>query len=232
MKRTFFSLLLGAAALIAPQTASATLLVGFHDFETNTANEDADYALASFSGNVIKNGEASVTGGGSTDGLYGNSIASEFPGLNPGTNDGYLRSLNAGAPVIRLTNNSAGTYNLASLLFDAASQAGGATINVQVRTNAAPSFASLGSSGPTVSSPSAGVDYSDFVLSLMGFALSAGDWIEFRFNASPNGRLDNIAITGTLSAIPEPGSLIALGCLVGSGAFLRTRRRKVLAGVA
>lgn len=28
-----------------------------------------------------------------------------------------------------------------------------------------------------------------------------------------------------LTAIPEPGSLLALGCLVGSGAFLRSRRR-------
>lgn len=29
-----------------------------------------------------------------------------------------------------------------------------------------------------------------------------------------------------MSPIPEPGSLLALGCLVGSGAFLRSRRRK------
>ncbi len=29
----------------------------------------------------------------------------------------------------------------------------------------------------------------------------------------------------TLTAIPEPGSLLAIGCLVGSGAFLRARRR-------
>lgn len=31
----------------------------------------------------------------------------------------------------------------------------------------------------------------------------------------------------TLTAVPEPGSLLALGCLVGSGAFLRFRRRGV-----
>jgi uncharacterized protein with beta-barrel porin domain len=34
-----------------------------------------------------------------------------------------------------------------------------------------------------------------------------------------------INLTLSLTAIPEPGSLLALGCLVGSGAFLRTRRR-------
>lgn len=30
----------------------------------------------------------------------------------------------------------------------------------------------------------------------------------------------------TLTAVPEPGSLLALGCLVGSGAMLRSRRRR------
>ena len=29
----------------------------------------------------------------------------------------------------------------------------------------------------------------------------------------------------SLTAVPEPGSLLALGCLIGSGAFLRSRRR-------
>lgn len=36
---------------------------------------------------------------------------------------------------------------------------------------------------------------------------------------------DSFSLTTNLSAIPEPGSLLALGCLVGSGLVLRTRRR-------
>ena len=36
--------------------------------------------------------------------------------------------------------------------------------------------------------------------------------------------VDSKFINLTLTAIPEPGSLLALGCLVGSGAFLRTRK--------
>ena len=38
--------------------------------------------------------------------------------------------------------------------------------------------------------------------------------------------VDSKFINLTLTAIPEPGSLLALGCLVGSGAFLRTRRSR------
>jgi hypothetical protein len=51
-----------------------------------------------------------------------------------------------------------------------------------------------------------------------------------RTNQGLDVRLDNIAfegLKGDLTAVPEPGSLVALGCLVGSGAFLRSRRRNV-----
>ena len=44
------------------------------------------------------------------------------------------------------------------------------------------------------------------------------------FSGSPTGLFINLT-AGALTAIPEPGSLLALGCLVGSGAFLRSRRR-------
>jgi autotransporter-associated beta strand protein len=44
------------------------------------------------------------------------------------------------------------------------------------------------------------------------------------FIGTPTGSFINLT-AGALTAIPEPGSLLALGCLVGSGAFLRSRRR-------
>jgi len=59
-----------------------------------------------------------------------------------------------------------------------------------------------------------------------------GNQWTIRYDAIGGG--DNFAtpLTGrhfislsNLTSIPEPGSLLALGCLVGSGAFLRTRRR-------
>ena len=37
-------------------------------------------------------------------------------------------------------------------------------------------------------------------------------------------KLDSVAYN-QLTAVPEPGSLLALGCLIGSGALLRSRRR-------
>ena len=45
----------------------------------------------------------------------------------------------------------------------------------------------------------------------------AGDFVGSKFI--------NLSSIGALTAVPEPGSLLALGCLVGSGAFLRNRRR-------
>ena len=36
---------------------------------------------------------------------------------------------------------------------------------------------------------------------------------------------DNVQLNAQLTAVPEPGSLLALGCLIGSGALLRSRRR-------
>lgn len=226
MKTSLFAILLGSA-IFATQNASATLLVGFHDFDSSLVTESADYALAGFSGTFVKNGVASVGGGGSNDRRYGN-VSPGFPGQNPGINDGYLRSLNETDPVFRFTNASGGSVSLTSLLFDAASTGEGSAIKVDYRTTASSvTWTSHYTTGPTpaiagVSGASA--DYNDFAAGLVGITLLTGEWIEFRFEGAPNARLDNIALTG-LSAIPEPASLLALGCLMGSGVFLRQRRR-------
>jgi hypothetical protein len=233
MKTSLFAILLGSA-IFATQNASATLLVGFHlvgfhDFDGTVADESADYALAGFSGTVTKNGGVgdSVTGGGSNDGLYGNTVYPAFYKRNPGINDGYLRSLNEADPVFRFTNASFNSISLANLLFDTASSSGG-SFQVDYRTTASPvTWTSLYNTGPTsIVSGAAGTsaNYNDFAASLVGITLATGKWIEFRFDGAPNGRLDNIALT-SLSAIPEPASLLALGCLMGSGVFLRQRRR-------
>ncbi|MEN9975063.1 MAG: hypothetical protein RLZZ282_1069 [Verrucomicrobiota bacterium] len=230
MKSSLFAILLGSA-IFATQNASATLLVGFYDFDSNATTESADYALMGFSGTVVKNAEASVTNGGSNDGFYGNTVSPGFVGLNPGTNDGYLRSISGGDPVFRFTNDSAASTSLSSLLFDAASQSGGSAFQVDYRTTASPvTWAGLFNTGsmPVVAGGSGvSADYNDFAASLVGITLSAGEWIEFRFDGTPNGRIDNIALV----AIPEPASLLALGCLMGSGAFLRQRRRTLGASV-
>ncbi len=227
MKTSLFAILLGSAIFATPNASASFLLVGFHDFDETADDESADYALAGFSGTVMKNGAAAVAGGGSNDGYYGNTVSPGFTGLNPGINDGYLRSLNAADPVFRFTNVSFNSLSLASLLFDTASSSGG-SLQVDYRTTASPvTWTSLYNTGPTSSIAGGGgasTNYNDFAASLVGISLLTGKWIEFRFDASPNARLDNIALT-SLNAIPEPASLLALGCLMGSGVFLRQRRR-------
>jgi hypothetical protein len=232
MKTSLFAILLGSAIFATPNASASFLLVGFHDFDATGADESADYAAAGFSGTVVKNGEPSVAGGGSNDGYYGNTVSPGFPGLNPGTNpgtnDGYLRSIIAGDPVFRFTNVSYISIPLASLLFDAASLSGGSSFQVDYRTTASPSsWTSLYNTGPAPvvsGGPGASANYNDFAADLVGITLLTGKWIEFRFDTPTNGRLDNIALT-SLSAVPEPASLLALGCLMGSGVFLRQRRR-------
>jgi len=45
-------------------------------------------------------------------------------------------------------------------------------------------------------------------------------------NVSGRVWLDNVSnVTADITSIPEPGSLLALGSLIGSGALLRNRRR-------
>lgn len=231
MKTSLFAILLGSAIFATPNASASFLLVGFHDFDATAADESADYALAGFSGTVMKNGTAAglfETGGGSDDGLYGDTVSPGFTGLNPGTNDGYLRSINAADPVFRFTNVSFNSISLASLLFDMAATTGGASFQVDYRTTASPvTWTSLYNTGPAsfvAGVAGASANYNDFAASLVGITLATGKWIEFRFDGAPNVRLDNIALTG-LSAIPEPASLLALGCLMGSGVFLRQRRR-------
>jgi len=70
-------------------------------------------------------------------------------------------------------------------------------------------------------------DFIDFDF-LLGFHLNNNSTVDFKFTlvgtTGAEQRIDNVLATG-LVIVPESGSLLALGCLVGSGAFLRARRR-------
>lgn len=147
-------------------------------------------------------------------------------------NDGFT-SFNS-ANSTRFSFATSSRYVLGSLLFDASRGLSSVvTFNVAYRTY------NVGSPGSSIipstvlnTSPLSGSnvgntgDYADFDLSLGGLVLEAGQAIEFTFANIGSGTtfLDNVALT----VIPEPGSLVALGCLVGSGAFLRTRRRSAV----
>lgn len=212
------------AAIALPQIASASLLVGFHQFDDTSATQTVlpgsatNYAASGFRGDIFKNGADSDDEGGSLDGTYGNR---NFGPLNPGTNDGYGRSLNDGDPVIRITNVNAGSVYLDALLFDAASISANRTIYVTYQING-DGFKNL-ASGSLPSTAGSGI-YRDFAIdlkSLITDAFGAGDWIEFKFNGVTNGRIDNIALT----SIPETGNALACAGLLAGGVFFRSRRR-------
>jgi hypothetical protein len=241
MNTSFFrSTLLALAALALPHTANASLLLaGWHDFNANNeptagtdvANESPDYIASGFSGFVSKGGQASVGNGGDDGGTaltyYGNSNIQAGNGIG---NDGYLRILSS-TVTFAITNVSGPVLQLDKLFFDAARQAGSPVLNISWNIVGGAS-GSLGTETITANSGGAGAsaDYADYSRNLAGIpALGLGQTIQFLFQTGSTGlRIDNIAIT----AIPEPASLIALACVLGSGLFLRQRPRQLAPGMA
>jgi len=216
---------------------------------TSFADTAPESQYSGFSGAITSTYELTkdATGGdtgGAGDPFYGDSNYSAGVG-----NDGDIRlgSPNGGQSLtFSVSNNLLVDYSLQSLLFDATiSTPGGAfSIFYTITGGLLPPVASTAVPGspqtvtvptnPSGAQPESVVynqDYEDFLLDLSGITLGAGQTIAFTFSRSGGtltngGRLDNIALTGSeFSAIPEPGSLVALGGLVGAGAFLRTRRR-------
>ncbi len=216
---------------MAPSTSSATLLVGIHSFNASATSQStadsgsSNYALPGFVGLVTKNSQTSVATGGSNDGFYGNSTI-PVPSPPTAAGDGYARILNS-TLTFSFTNNTGGNYELTSFLFDFASQTGGSSASVTYRIDGGP--ATVVGTGPLPAVAGAAgslANYNDLFIDLVGLNLNNLSTIMFGITASPNGRVDNVALTGAaFTPIPEPGSLLAVGCLVGSGLLLRTRRR-------
>lgn len=253
----FRSALLAIAALALPHTANATLLVGFHSFDnsggsgTDITPNDSD---PSFSG-VVSSTTAAGTTFGSVDGFYGpdSALAGGVATGVPSVNNGRIATSNG--TTLNVKNNSASTYSLTSLLFDMASTnsltgTGLTDITYQIfqgvtnigsgalvttgkvqGANTGDPLATI-SSGFNVEFPPGTnntQNYSDFIADLTGISLGAGQNIVFTWaTTGAVARIDNIAIT----AIPEPASLIALACVLGSGLFLRQRPRQLAPSLA
>lgn len=231
--------------MAVPQFASAAILFGgFYNFD-GTDPESAEATLSNFTVQVDKSTASSSTGG-STDSFYGFNVTGPIswtpPSLGPPVvigdlGDGYL-NLTSAPTVFSIYNGTLATYTMTQLCYDLVSTVSGSKADVKWKyllgDQTVHSVAT--SLSPANASPLA--DYADFesgfpgVLSIL-IAIPAGETVLFSYtqNGPTEGlRLDNIAFlgeTGDLTAVPEPGSLVALGCLVGSGAFLRSRRRNV-----
>ncbi|MEI7912811.1 MAG: hypothetical protein WCK77_24555 [Verrucomicrobiota bacterium] len=188
----------------------------------------------------------SVATGGSTDQYFGSTDDSiwatggsqgfEVPSL--ATANGALILSPTQSFIFSVTSNNPFKSRLDQLLFDVlrvSGSAGTSTGSLQYQINGS-GYTNLVSNydlnGDSTNTPlpftltrfttSDYVDYNVDLTSLDLF-LPAGGTIDFKFvwNSGSPMQVDNIGLV----AAPEPGSMLALGCLVGSGAFLRIRRR-------
>lgn len=227
MKTTRYrNIFLALIAFAMPQVASATLLVGWYDFDfESTAAEDADFEATDVTGTVTKGGQISRSNGGSNDGFYGDSTFAASAG-----GDGYLEISNS-TLIFSLTNNSTDMeLVMQDLFFDAAIRTGtgNITANYQIVGGASGILGSRVNDTPSGAN-NASFDYKDlsFDLGLIPM-VGKGQTINFLFTADTFAKIDNVGITG-ISVIPEPSSLLALGVFLSSGFMLRSRRNAVTA---
>ncbi len=228
MKTSLLPLLVGASFLVLPSVASAALLVGYHTFGSTVDSTPNEWTLG-FSG--VLSSPGGVGGAtGSFDDFYGpDSVGAGGVSIAGASNDNG-RLTHAGNTTLTVTNGTTSSYTLTSLLFDSA-RAGSEGV-ISVSYTKAPVVNSPLITNATVGVPAGPINtqnYTDHIAGLAGIILGVGQSITFTWSATDNVRLDNIALIGELSAIPEPGSLLALGALVGSGALLRSRRRAPVA---
>jgi hypothetical protein len=224
MNVSFRPLLLASAALLAPQISSATILAGYNAFVQGnaggSATETAPGITATYSGTT-------TSALGSNDGTYGPTLPVTGGGRNNGT---AIISGAVSAPVnfvISVTNNTGSTMTLSSLLFDATTRdlAGQRMSITYTITNP---LDNGGGSELIVDSGYTNVqDFGDFTFNIGKVLNNSGIFtatFAFVSSGNPNGTadlyIDNIAL------VPEPGSLLALGALMGGGVFFRSRRRR------
>ncbi|RYD83772.1 MAG: PEP-CTERM sorting domain-containing protein, partial [Verrucomicrobiaceae bacterium] len=231
----FCPLIAASSLLFATQADAALLLAGFHDFDGTAP--DNNFVATNYAGNW--SGHVEETDGGSNDLTYGPAL-----GLSPAPSsvNGTALALNppgAGtSPVtVSLTNNTGSVIQLGYLLFDAATSSSNVDLNVSYQISPGPPNVNNVPENPykdilDIDGIDSGesADYGDYYATLSSVFLGIGQTITFTFGNQKTevAYLDNIAITsfGPLAGVPEPGSLLALGCLVGGGSFLRSRRRK------
>ena len=231
MQRSFRSILIASAVLGVPQLASASLLVGFHNFsggtsESATPEDPTNYAMTGFSGTAT-NAAGSLATVGSSDKFYGDS-------KSYGTGDdgvgGSALASHSKSLVVTALNGTGVSYNIDTLLFDAATLTAvkGGVVYYKIGSGTYTPLSSYTVGEAEINGGALSSDYQDFSMYLDSIVLPSGQSISFEFTPNTSSgvqRFDNIGIVGSLTPVPEPGSLVALGCLVGSGAFLRTRRR-------
>jgi hypothetical protein len=223
----------GAQAALIPNLGdefvvpTAQRLAGWNDFEDTGADvttNDAFYTKTKFLTKSLLDGATgygTVGTNGNDEGVFG---FSDWTGpsetLTPGVFNGAVNlAADSGSNVFTLTNDTAPSTLIGYLLFDL-QKSTGTSASIKINKN--------GSLVDTISAGTSSVDYGDYVYDLTSLSiwLAPGDSVSFEFllgGINP-ARLDNFAI---VSAIPEPGSMLAIGCFLGSGLLIRRNRRNV-----
>lgn len=236
--KTLKLLALGSALLGVSQVTQGSVLLGFNSFEEDSVTIDDKSSddtpnenKSGWSGSVVSTGFTQL--GGSTDNYYGNDA--DVPGSghliysSPQADNGYVDVANG----TKFTGVAGTPGTIDALLFDAASVASNkSTFNVSWTFWTDSSKTTVAGNGSTSATPlevgpgvsgNVSSNYKDFAVNLGSFFLPAGGVFEIVWNrvgSTPgNFKLDNIAL------VPEPGSMVGLGCLVGFGTLLRSRRR-------
>jgi hypothetical protein len=232
--KTLKMLVLGSALIGVTQVTQGSVLLGFNSFTEDVVDggidSSADETKAGWSGSIDHVGQGFVAIGGSDDGFYGNDW--DQPGIGhmiysapPVSDNGYID----GAAGVMFSGVAGTSEVIHALLFDAASVGSASTFNVSwkfwddaLMTNQlASSSSSTLSVGPGTNTNYTS-NYQDYAVNLGSFFLPAGGYFEIvwnRVSGAGTFKLDNIAL------VPEPGSMLGLGCLVGFGTLLRSRRR-------
>lgn len=238
--KTLKLLALGSALLGVSQVTQGSVLLGFNSFAEDSTTLDGkasddtpDENQLGWSGSIASAGLAEL--GGSNDNYYGNDLDDPSDGhliygAPPTADNGYV-DVAVGS---KFTGVAGSNVVIDALLFDAASVSGNtSSFNVSWTfwTDVTKNVVAGSGSGSTLSvgpgvSTNVNSNYKDFAVNLGSFFLPAGGVFEIIWNrvGAPTGnpgnfKLDNIAL------VPEPGSMLGLGCLVGFGTLLRSRRR-------
>lgn len=248
--------LLAAVALALAQGANAALLVGFYDFRPGTkpitpTDDPADYTAPGYRGWVFSPEQATQGDGGSYDTTYGNSGISTgespVPQVPPGNGSGTIRTIaDPSNPLYSVltfwveNTQTAGslTLPLDKLYFDAAEPDNGGVINQLLKVSWSTTGDLLTSTplAPPIEviAETAGNVYTGYALDISTLTLGPGEKIAFLFTSDHKAGsgnydsdtiwVDNVGIT----AIPEPSSVLGLGCVLASGLMLRNRRKPAL----
>jgi hypothetical protein len=209
-------------------------LAGWYDFTYTLDNitNPADEAKPGLTtkGIALNTGAGPAGFNGNSDNVFGSSDWNSLTGSDPNFNGAAQVGAFLAPTRFSLTNGNAEEVPIGYLLFDLRTHFNPATVKISYESS------HDGNGDIRVTTPISEIntsdDYSDYNFDLrsLGIKLAQNESITFIFDASAgvsDAYLDNVAIAAGVSPIPEPGSMLAVACFLGSGLLIRRNRRSL-----